>query len=169
MNTAVHYHLAGMGQTGQQSSPATTAQMTQIAAGGTATVAAQIIAGNYVGGAGSVLLTAAPFAGPAAPFLAIAGLGRRAPRRHRNRARLRNTCIAATAFANQAEKLLRQNLNTYMGLPVPRYQSQQTAALNIFDQVWASLISPQACGNPALGDAANDASATARREAALTK
>src|SRR5215469_8532482 len=62
-----------MGQTGQQSSPATTAQMTQIAAGGTATVAAQIIAGNYVGGAGSVLLTAAPFAGPAAPFLAIAG------------------------------------------------------------------------------------------------
>jgi hypothetical protein len=39
------------------------------------------------------------------------------------------TCITATEFANQAEPFLRQNLNTYLALPTPRYQSQQQAAL----------------------------------------
>jgi hypothetical protein len=37
----------------------------------------------------------------------------------------------ASEYANQAEKLLQQNLNTYMALPPPRYQSQQTEARGV--------------------------------------
>ena len=151
MNTAIHYHHAGMGQT--TNPPPTTAQLAGGAAAGYSTAAAQIIHGDYVGGAGATLLTTAllvPY--PANLFLAVAGgvaellgaigIGKGCGQ----------TCITATEFANQAEGYLRQNLNTYMALPTPRAQSAQTAALNVFDQVWQALISVQACGNPALGD-----------------
>lgn len=149
MNTAIHYHHAGMGA----NPPPTTAQLASGAATGSATAAAQIINGNYVGGAGSVLMTASLIPGPQQIFLAVAGAAAELMGAIGIGKGCGNTCIAATEFANQAEQILRQNLNTYMSLPTPRYASQQTAALNIFDQTWAALISVQACGNPALGSA----------------
>jgi hypothetical protein len=156
MNTATHYYLRGMGQPGsqqQQTDDPSAAQLSQAAAAGASTAAAQIIHGNYVGAAGTVLMTAARIPGPQAIFLAIAGAVAELLGAIGIGKGCGSTCIVASEYANQAETLLQRNLNTYLSIPVPRYQSQQTAALNIFDQVWAGLISPQACGNPALGDA----------------
>lgn len=61
------------------------------------------------------------------------------------------TCIQASDYANQAEPILRNNLNTYLALPKPRSQSQQAAALETFDRVWAQLV--QLWSDPALGNA----------------
>lgn len=151
MNTAIHYYMAGLGQSDQQDQQQTNQQVKTVAQGAS-TAAIQIINGNYVGGIGTALMTAAPFTGIAAPFLIVAGAAAEVMGAIGIGKGCGQTCIAATDFANQAENILRQNLNTYMAQS-PRYQSAQTAALNIFDQVWAALISVQACGNPALGDA----------------
>lgn len=150
MNTALHYHRAGMGQT-TQSKPLTTAQTAASAGAGYSAAAAQIINGNYVSGAGTVLLTTAllvPYpanlflaaAGALADLLGAIGIGKGCGQ----------TCITASNYANQAENILRQNLNTYLALS-PRTQSAQQAALNIFDQTWQGLVS--VCSNPALNDA----------------
>lgn len=61
------------------------------------------------------------------------------------------TCIQATEYANQAEPLLRQNLNAYFALPKPRSQSAQTAALQNFDAIWAQLV--KLWSDPSLGNA----------------
>lgn len=154
MITPTHYHFAGLGQSQSAASSMSTAQQAQVAGTGTAAAAAQIIHGNYVGAAGTAIMTIGLYVpGPAAIFLEVAGAVAELLGAIGIGQGCGNTCIAATEFANQAEPLLRQNLNTYLGLPIPRYQSQQTAALNIFDQTWAALISPNACGNPALGSA----------------
>jgi len=60
------------------------------------------------------------------------------------------TCTEATQYANQAEPLLLQNLQTYLSAPV-HYASLQAAALANFDSTWSWLLT--ACGNPALGSA----------------
>jgi len=60
------------------------------------------------------------------------------------------TCTEATSYANQAEPLLLQNLQTYLAAPV-HYASLQAAALANFDSTWSWL--ENACGNPALGSA----------------
>lgn len=127
MNTAVHYHLAGMGTA----------------------------AGPIISSAGGTILAIAPFTGIAAPFVALAGavtelLGAVASALGIGQG-CGQTCITASNYANQAEPLLRQNLNTYLALPAPRTISEQQSALSIFDQVWAGL--QQVCGNPALNDA----------------
>lgn len=153
MNTATHHRYRGLGQTrSQNQGPSTSQEISQIAQSAS-TGTMQILGGNPVGGAGSFLLGAASVPSPASPFLGIAGaitellgaigIGRGCGQ----------TCVVATQFANQAGTLLQQNLNTYLALPSPRTQSQQAAALSNFDQIWAALISAQACGNPALGDA----------------
>jgi hypothetical protein len=151
MNTAIHYRLAGMGA--PTTTTPTNAQLAQAGAAGATVAAAQIIRGNYVGGAGSVLLTASMVPGPQQIFLAVAGAAAELLGAIGIGKGCGNTCIEATAFANQAEPLLQQNLATYMAIPAPRTQSEQQAALNIFDQIWAGLTSVQACGNPALGSA----------------
>lgn len=61
------------------------------------------------------------------------------------------TCIQASDYANQAEPILRNNLNTYLALPKPRSQSQQAAALETFDRVWSQLV--QLWSDPKLGNA----------------
>lgn len=61
------------------------------------------------------------------------------------------TCIQASDYANQAEPLLRQNLNAYFALPKPRSQSAQSAALQNFDAIWAQLV--KLWSDPALGNA----------------
>ena len=157
MSIGTYYELAGLGQT--PLSTAQQAQLNQVVAGASAVTDAQIVAHNYVGAAGSALLGASAYLATnpvtivAAPFVAIAGavgellgsigIGKGCGQ----------TCITATEFANQAENLLRQNLNTYMALPAPRTQSEQQSALAVFNQIWQALISPQACGNPSLGSA----------------
>lgn len=61
------------------------------------------------------------------------------------------SCIQASDYANQAEPLIRQNLNAYFALPKPRSQSAQTAALQNFDAIWAQLV--KLWSDPALGNA----------------
>lgn len=61
------------------------------------------------------------------------------------------TCIQASDYANQAEPLLRQNLNAYFSLPKPRSQSAQATALANFDAVWSKAV--QLWQDPALGNA----------------
>lgn len=61
------------------------------------------------------------------------------------------TCIVTSQWANQAEDLLKQNISAYFSLPAPRTYSQQQAALNNFEVVWARL--QQLCGQQGTGDA----------------
>lgn len=61
------------------------------------------------------------------------------------------TCIQTSEYADQAEPLLRQNLNAYFALPKPRSQSAQTAALQTFDAIWAQAV--KLWSDPALGNA----------------
>lgn len=61
------------------------------------------------------------------------------------------TCIETSQWANQAEPILRQNIQAYFSNPAPRSQSQQNAALANFDAVWARLV--QMCSDPSTGDA----------------
>jgi len=61
------------------------------------------------------------------------------------------TCVETSDWANQVEPYLQQNIAAYFALPVPRSQSQQQAALNVFDTVWARL--QQLCGQPGTGNA----------------
>lgn len=61
------------------------------------------------------------------------------------------TCVQTSEWANQAEALLKDNLNAYMALPVPRSRSAWNTAISNFNVVWAQLV--QLCGDPAMGDA----------------
>lgn len=154
MNTATHYYMRGMGQTGgqQQQQQQTQTQINvQQMAQGASSAAIQMINGNYVSGAGTALLTAAMIPSPATPFLAIAGAAAEILGAIGIGKGCGQTCILASQYANKAEPILQQNLDTYMAQPTPRSQSAQTAALNIFDQVWQGLVS--ACSSPTLGDA----------------
>lgn len=129
----------------------TTAQKVGTAAAGAVAGTTQILGGNPVAGAGTMLLSAAPLTGPAAPFVAIAGaiteilgaigIGKGCGQ----------TCIRASEYANKASDLMSQNLNTYLALPAPRAASLQSIALQNFDQLWSGLV--QACSDPSLNDA----------------
>lgn len=61
------------------------------------------------------------------------------------------TCVITSNWANQAEDLLKKNLQAYMALPAPRAKSAQQAYLANFDAIWNYLA--QECSNPQLGDA----------------
>ena len=65
------------------------------------------------------------------------------------------TCIQASDYANQAEPLLRQNLNAYFALPKPRPQSAQAAALQNANAIMQKAI--QLWSDPALGNAGKKA------------
>lgn len=74
------------------------------------------------------------------------------------------TCVQATAIANQCDTILAQNVNAYTSCPI-RYASMQAAALNTFDTTWTAL--QQACGNAQLG-AAGQRCITDRQRGACT-
>ena len=61
------------------------------------------------------------------------------------------TCIVTSNWANQAEDLLKKNIQAYFSIPAPRTQSQQSVALANFDSIWNYLVSQ--CNNPNLGTA----------------
>jgi len=61
------------------------------------------------------------------------------------------TCVVTSQWADQAEKLLKQNLDAYMALPTPRPRSANNTALSNFNVIWARL--EQMCSDPATGDA----------------
>ena len=100
---------------------------------------------------GTGLLAAAPFAGPAAPFVAVAGgiaslLGVMGVG-----SGCGETCVLSSQYADEAEKLLAENQAAYFSVPAPRPLSYKNAALYYFDTVIADMF--QQCSNPALGDA----------------
>lgn len=102
------------------------------------------VAGAVAGG----LVAAAPFTGPAAPFL-LAAASMVAPIASLFKG-CGATCTQATQYANQASDALTNLLNLYMSQPV-HYRSAQQATLQHMDDVFSML--QRACGNPALGPA----------------
>jgi hypothetical protein len=95
--------------------------------------------------AGIISSAAIPFIGPAIAVAALvatlliknSGCGQ--------------TCIQTSQWANQAAAALQQNSDAYFALPVPRSQSNQTLALQTFDQIWAQLV--KMCSDPQWGNA----------------
>ena len=61
------------------------------------------------------------------------------------------TCVETSDWANQAENLLKQNIQAYFALPTPRSASDQAAALSNFDTIWNGLQSR--CGQSGTGTA----------------
>lgn len=111
---------------------------------------------------GSGLLSAARFSGPAAPFLTAAGLIADVMAAFGVGAGCGQTCIESTQFANQANAALEQNIETFFAPrmisgtydpTIPLGISTQQAGLYNYATLWNWLVSPQACGNPALGSA----------------
>lgn len=125
---------------------------------GAASGALQVIGSKTVGGkisgAGTMILSSAPFAGIGAPIVAIVGtvvivagkiiefVGWGDGCGH--------NCVLTSEWANKAEDLLKQNINAYFSSAV-RNKSTQDAALGGFDAIWAQLAT--ACGQKQLGGA----------------
>lgn len=149
------FALRGMGD-GEQEGPSTGTQVAGAAVAGAAQIAA-IWKSNLQTGtkifatAGTSLLTAAPFTGPAAPFVAAAGAVVELLASMGVGAGCGQSCVLSSEYADKAENILSQNILTYFSLPAPRSATAQAAALRIFDAVWADLS--QQCSNPALKEA----------------
>lgn len=125
-------HRRGMGTTGGGGTTS------QLAAGATSA-------------AGSVLITIAPFTGPAAPIIAaIGGIMMAASKIIAEFNGCGETCIEATAVVNQVGSAMTQAFQTYMSAPI-HYISTQQAFLSYFTQLMTQLQA--ACGNPSLGTA----------------
>ena len=138
------YVMQGMGQSGYYGLGALTAQ--QGASVGSAAVQIGQLAASGAplstqieGSIGAGLLAAAPFAGPAAPFLAIAGAAADLLATFGVGSGCGQTCVLSTAYANKAESVLGQNIAQYFALPTPRSATAQAAALTIFDAIWTDL------------------------------
>lgn len=99
--------------------------------------------------AGAALAIAAPFTGPAAPFvLAAAALASLVSQAF---AGCGSSCIRATTIVNQIEPYLKQNVAGYLALPTPRPLSAQQAGVNFFTTTWQQVLN--ACSDASLGDA----------------
>ena len=102
--------------------------------------------------AGTTLLSLAPTAGPAAPWVAAAGaiamLGGQIARMFDG---CGPTCVQSTEFANQFGATLDQIKSTYWSAPAPRPRSLQAATLEAIDNAINWLR--QACSDPSLGSA----------------
>lgn len=61
------------------------------------------------------------------------------------------TCVETSSWANQAEPLLRQNIQAYFAQPAPRSQSSQAAAIQNFMSIWNTLVAQ--CSQPGTGTA----------------
>lgn len=101
---------------------------------------------------GAAALAVAPAFGPAAPFVAAAGVLVGMAGRIMDAVGLGTgcgpTCVAASNFANQVEPLMEKNIKAYFAIPAPRSISNQAIGLYAFDQAWEALR--QSCGNPQL-------------------
>jgi len=100
---------------------------------------------------GTSLLTAAPFTGPAAPFVAVAGVAMELLATFGVGSGCGNSCVLSSQYANQAESIFQQNITTYFSLSAPRDSAAQAAALRVFDSIWTDLVTQ--CSNPSLGTA----------------
>jgi len=94
--------------------------------------------------AASALFSAAAVPSPATPFLAIAGGVATLLAAVGVGSGGGQDCITASDYANKAEGLLKQNLDTYLALETPRAKSAQTAGVANFNSIWNGL--EQACG-----------------------
>lgn len=116
---------------------------------------------------GAGLLAAAPFTGPAAPFVAVAGLAAEFLAKFGVGSGCGPTCALSTAYANKAESILQQNIATYFNLPTPRAATAQQAALTVFDSIWTDLEAQ--CGGGSLaGTTAGQKCITDRQEGGCT-
>lgn len=106
-------------------------------------------------GAGAALLTAAPFTGPAAPFVAAAGVIADLLASMGVGSGCGQTCVLSTEYANQADAALQQNIQTYFSLPVPRDPAARAAALQNFQTLWNDFVTQ--ASNPSLGSAGQNA------------
>jgi len=61
------------------------------------------------------------------------------------------TCVVTSQWANQAEKLLQQNIQAYFAINPPRPKSLQQQATQNFQTIWNTLV--QQCSQPGLGTA----------------
>jgi hypothetical protein len=61
------------------------------------------------------------------------------------------TCVETSQWANQAAAALDANIAAYFNTPAPRTQSEQTVAVQAFDNVWQQLVT--ICGQPGTGNA----------------
>ena len=77
--------------------------------------------------AGAMVLAASKFTGPAAPFVAVAGVAAELLGSLGVGAGCGQSCITASASADKAQPIFYQNLQTYMALPKPRAESAQAA------------------------------------------
>ena len=105
--------------------------------------------GQEIAASGATVLAAAPFTGPAAPFVAIAGAITEFLGVMGVGSGCGQTCVLSTQYANQAEALLQQNIAAYFAIPSPRPLSAQTAALANFQTIWNDFVAQ--CNNPAVG------------------
>lgn len=142
MNTGIHfrlpgYGLAGAGDTAVQIGSTVAQGASTIALTSTATGTA--LAASLGGAAIAVPVVGAAIAGIALGIEAIlhSGCGQ--------------TCIETSQWANQAEELLKQNVNAYFAIAAPRPQSVQQSALANFTNVWNRLV--QLCSQSGLGTA----------------
>jgi hypothetical protein len=103
------------------------------------------------GSVGGALLAAAPFAGPAAPFLAAAGAIAELLAKFGVGSGCGQSCVLSTQYANAAESALQQNIAAYFAIPPPRWTGYQQQAISNFMSVWNDLDSQ--CSNPSLGTA----------------
>ncbi len=122
-------------------------------------------------GAGSALAIAAAthlIAAAAVPFIgpAIAGAALLAAYLIKNSG-CGQTCIQTSEWANQAQAALKQNIDAYFALPVPRSKENQQLALQTFDSVWDTLV--HMCGDPQWGDAGKACIADRQRGACKWK
>lgn len=116
--------------------------------GSTTSVTAATIAASGASTTASLLVAFGAIAGPiGAAIGAIAAVGVLLAKVFQG---CGQTCVAATAYANQVEQALQQNLQSYLSAPV-RTSSIQAAAINNYNTAIAALV--QACGQAQLGSA----------------
>lgn len=135
-------------------SAAQTAGAGQGAASGALQILGSKTVGGKIAGGGTMIMSAAPFAGVAAPVVLIVGAVVTVAGKIIEFVGWGDgcgeNCILTTKWANEAEGLLRQNIDAYFSSPV-RNESTRQAALGGFDAIWAQLA--KACGQSSLGGA----------------
>ena len=155
----------GMGVTTQQAAASGSG-----AAAGAFQIAESPTVGGKISGAGSLIMAASVFAGPAAPIVAIAGGVVMVAGQIMSMIGLGDgcgqTCVQTSQWANQASAQLDALMAAYFGSPI-RNQSTQAEALAAFDAIWAKL--QQVCGQAGTGQAGVNCIADRQRGACKWK
>jgi len=152
LRSSLHRQLAGLGTTQTMT---TANEISGISGAGISIVgiakSGAPLSTQIEASAASALFSAAPYSGPAAPFLVAAGAVAELLAVFGVGSGCGQTCVLSTTYANKAEQIFELNIKTYFGLPAPRTDLQKSNSLIIFDTVLADLV--KQCSNPALGDA----------------